>query len=300
MAWIESHQEVGGHPKTKKLARLLGVSLPAAVGHLHYLWWWATDYAQDGDLSRFDAYDIKDATHFEGDENALVKAFIESGYIDVDSDGKMHLHDWFEYAGKLAERRAKDRARKRASSTGTSAEIRQKSKGELTEIQPKTEGNPTEGKKTSDGTPTESARIPYVPNLTQPNITKPNITKPNQTEPNRSAGDPPLHERRFAEFWLAYPKKVGKASCLKAWMKLKPSAELFERIMAALTSQKASEQWQREGGRFIPNPLTWINQGRWDDEPVGASAPVSQTSTGTSGILNKLREMYEAEGGDES
>lgn len=300
MAWIESHQEVGGHPKTKKLARLLGVSLPAAVGHLHYLWWWATDYAQDGNLSRFDAYDIKDATHFEGDENTLIKALIESGYIDVDGDGKMHLHDWFEYAGKLAERRAKDRARKRASSTGTSAEIRQKSKGDLTEIQSKTEGNPTESKMTSDGTPTESARIPYVPNLTQPNITKHNLTKPNQTEPNHSAGDPPIQERRFAEFWLAYPKKVGKASCLKAWLKLKPNAELFERIMTALDKQKTSDQWQREGGRFIPNPLTWINQGRWDDEPVGASAPVAQTSTGTSGILNKLREMYAAEGGDDS
>jgi hypothetical protein len=27
-----------------------------------------------------------------------------------------------------------------------------------------------------------------------------------------------------------------------------------------------ADQWQRENGRFIPNPATWINQGRWDDE----------------------------------
>ena len=36
-----------------KLARRLGVSLPAAIGHLHLLWWWAMDYAQDGDLTRW-------------------------------------------------------------------------------------------------------------------------------------------------------------------------------------------------------------------------------------------------------
>ena len=38
--------------------------------------------------------------------------------------------------------------------------------------------------------------------------------------------------------------------------------------MQAVATAKTSEQWLREGGRFIPNPSTWINQGRWDDEPL--------------------------------
>lgn len=277
MAWIESHQQVGRHPKTKKLARLLGISLPAAVGHIHYLWWWALDYAQDGDLSRFDDYDIKDAVHWDGDEKELMNAFVESGYIDFNDDGGIFLHDWFEYAGKLAERRAKDRARKAEAS-----ERARKSR----EIQ-----------RNSDGKDAEGARTPSVPNQTKPNHTIPNQTTPNQTIPNQPDGDPPLQERRFAEFWQAYPKKVGKASCLKAWMKLKPDTDLFSQIMNALTKQKASEQWQREAGRFIPNPLTWINQGRWDDEPVDTTGAAAQTGTGTGGMLNKLREMYAAEGG---
>ena len=54
----------------------------------------------------------------------------------------------------------------------------------------------------------------------------------------------------------------------KAWEKAKPDAELFEKIMQAVATAKTSEQWLREGGRFIPNPSTWINQGRWDDEPL--------------------------------
>jgi hypothetical protein len=43
--------------------------------------------------------------------------------------------------------------------------------------------------------------------------------------------------------------------------------EQFERIMTALDAQCAWPQWTREGGRFIPHPSTWLNQGRWDDEP---------------------------------
>lgn len=76
----------------------------------------------------------------------------------------------------------------------------------------------------------------------------------------------PVAEQRFAEFWKIYPKKVGKAAAMKAWKRAKIDADLFDRILEAVESAKASEQWQREGGRFIPNPTTWINQGRWDDE----------------------------------
>lgn len=82
---------------------------------------------------------------------------------------------------------------------------------------------------------------------------------------------PDAQERRFAEFWAAYPKKVGKKAAQTAWNRLKPDAALFESIMQAVSVAKTSEQWVREGGRYIPNPSTWINQGRWDDElpPTG-------------------------------
>ena len=52
---------VMAHPKTKKLARLLGVSVPTVVGHLHGIWYWALDFAQDGDLHQYDPEEIADA-----------------------------------------------------------------------------------------------------------------------------------------------------------------------------------------------------------------------------------------------
>ena len=49
-------------------------------------------------------------------------------------------------------------------------------------------------------------------------------------------------------------------------MKVKPTADLFQRMLEAIKEQTASEQWKRDNGQYIPNPATWLNQGRWDDE----------------------------------
>ena len=75
----------------------------------------------------------------------------------------------------------------------------------------------------------------------------------------------------FERFWEAYPKKVGKVAARKAWEKIyggpmRSSAPAVDAVVEALERQTRSEQWTKEGGRYIPNPATWLNQGRWEDE----------------------------------
>ena len=94
MAWIKSFQELLSHPKTKRLARMLGVTLPDVVGRLHLLWWWAMNYAKDGNLSKYDASDIADAVEWDGDQGLLLNALIKTGFIDKNKDGTMVLRDW--------------------------------------------------------------------------------------------------------------------------------------------------------------------------------------------------------------
>lgn len=113
MAWIESHQELARHPKTARLARLLGVSKPCAIGYLHLFWWWCMDYARDGDLSGFTPDEIADGALWEGDATHLVECLQSAGFVDGDK-----VHDWHEYAGKLIQRRAADADRKRNSRAG--------------------------------------------------------------------------------------------------------------------------------------------------------------------------------------
>ena len=94
MAWIESHQSLARHPKMRRLARKLGVSTPTAIGHLHLLWWWALDYAPDGELSGVDTVDIEDAMEWTGEPGVMCRALITTGFVDDDGDGGLWLHDW--------------------------------------------------------------------------------------------------------------------------------------------------------------------------------------------------------------
>lgn len=73
-------------------------------------------------------------------------------------------------------------------------------------------------------------------------------------------------KKRFDLFWAAYPNKTGKGAAEKSWNKLRPTKELFSQIMEVLQKAVRCEQWVRENGRYIPNPATWLNQRRWEDE----------------------------------
>lgn len=78
---------------------------------------------------------------------------------------------------------------------------------------------------------------------------------------------------RFAAFWAAYPLKVGKDAAWRSWQKRRPDAELASVMLRALDSQAAF--LARDGGKYIPNPSTWLNQGRWQDEPPAIAEPKS-------------------------
>jgi len=79
----------------------------------------------------------------------------------------------------------------------------------------------------------------------------------------------------FDIFWKAYPKKIGKGAALKKWEGLKRTGKLppVDTVLSAIENQKTWEQWQKDEGQFIPNPATWLNQGRWDDEPPEGGKP---------------------------
>lgn len=71
---------------------------------------------------------------------------------------------------------------------------------------------------------------------------------------------------RFSRFWEKYPKKRGKGAAERAWSKIKPDEMLFQVILAALDHQRGSPDWIKAGGRFVPNPATWLNERRWEDD----------------------------------
>jgi hypothetical protein len=81
----------------------------------------------------------------------------------------------------------------------------------------------------------------------------------------------PVAPGEFEQFWAAYPKKVGKQAAQKAFRNAHNRPRIDD-LLQAIDQARRSEQWRKDGGQFIPNPATWLNQGRWDDEPVQVAA----------------------------
>lgn len=74
-------------------------------------------------------------------------------------------------------------------------------------------------------------------------------------------------ENGFDTFWNSYPRKIGKDKARTLWKSKKPNLEI---VLKAITWQVNSKSWQ-DG--FIPNPSTYLNQGRWKDEQPDEGKP---------------------------
>jgi hypothetical protein len=239
VSWIESHQSLDSHPKTRRAAKLLGVSIPAVIGHLHILWHWALDYAPDGDLSGLTSDEIADGAMWDGGAQEFVDALTNcgigdhAGFIDATDDG-LCLHDWYDYAGKLVERRKEDAARKR-------------------EARKTSSDTPDEEEKTSGGRPVDGRKdgVRTVPNRTVPNRTTPKSKA-------LSAG-----ADVFESFWTLYPRKEGRGQAKRAWTGALKKATV-DTILAGL--RKRIPDFEERDRQFIPLPATWLNGERWGDE----------------------------------
>ena len=119
------------------------------------------------------------------------------------------------------------------------------------------------------------------PSTVKPSTGNPLTENPPQLSTDISSKDlnnPPIAPRGgeaedFDRFWQAYPKKVGKQAARKAFHRVKTPVES---LLRAISEQKRSDQWSRDGGRFVPNPATWLNQGRWEDELPTVQQPRGQ------------------------
>lgn len=87
-------------------------------------------------------------------------------------------------------------------------------------------------------------------------------------------------EPSFLEFWEIYPRKEGKKPCFTKWLTIDPDEALFAKIIDSVTRYKLTYQWSRK--EFIPMPLTYLNQERWDNEvppPMQSRAPGGAANT---------------------
>jgi hypothetical protein len=112
MAWIKSDQSLANHPKLILLARELGITKVKALGHLHLLWYWVLEYADDGELKYLDL--LPDACEWEDDPQKFIEALIKYEFIDQLGE-KYVIHDWLDYSGAFYEKKLYNRIKKQES-----------------------------------------------------------------------------------------------------------------------------------------------------------------------------------------
>lgn len=74
------------------------------------------------------------------------------------------------------------------------------------------------------------------------------------------------YSEQFEQWWNIYPRKVGKKAAYSSYRRCGVGNDV---LIPAVQTQVESDEWK---GGFIPNPATWLNQGRWEDVVVTQSS----------------------------
>lgn len=255
--WIESHQSLRNHPKVKKAARLAGINEFEMIGRLHCLWWWAIDYAPDGDVTKYSAEDIEAAIDWSGIPYAFYNALVDCGFnghcglLEKTGDSVL-IHDWHKYGGKIIDSREKDAERKR------------------------------NARRTSDGHPTDGAKTADVDKIREDNITEDNSTEDNKQADTPAAPDKlnelqhmvlaTFNAKRFKNqtqaalvaAWDRYPEQNVKSACTWAATKGFGLGQAIASIEKALPKWDGPKPSRNGNGPARPSMIDVIREAQKD------------------------------------
>ena len=112
--WVESSIDIADHPKTLRLAELLGMDIQKTVGAIHLLWHFAMKFAwRDGDMEKFGEIAVARGSRWEGDPHKFIEALRQSGFLEG-----LKIHDWLDCAGKIVNSRIYNEFRRKTPSNG--------------------------------------------------------------------------------------------------------------------------------------------------------------------------------------
>lgn len=117
------------------------------------------------------------------------------------------------------------------------------------------------------GNDTESEQIQYDKNAVALSPVKPSLTinhQPPTTNKKERAPKGASYSPDFEAWYSGYPHKIGKDAAAKAFVKVMARgdvtiAQLMGGVQGYIKTKGADTPWC--------NPATWLNQGRWQDQP---------------------------------
>lgn len=263
--WIKMRSNLWDDPRISKLCDLTNSSEAAVIGALYWLWACADQHSVDGVMRGLTLGAIDRKAGLVG----LGKALIEIEWLADHPEG-VRIIRFDEHNGKSAKRRCSESVRKMSARDADKMQIFY---GQNTDINQQSCA-PREREENKE-------------------------LKPSRAKDALDEGGDPIPQNQspskpddFDQFWSAYPTKVGKEAARKAWGRAKQKPSL-ETILEAISKQKTSARWTKDGGQYIPNPATWINQGRWADEIEDAPAASAGAPNGVRSRFQRTNRGWE-------
>ena len=112
----------------------------------------------------------------------------------------------------------------------------------------------------------------------------------------KSAAIPDSANDDFTKFWAAYPRREKKVATEKIFLKLAGDGTLppIDVLLAAISTRRATPDWTRDKGQYIPLPTSWLNDRRWDDEISGNGHNNGAAKQSQSSLFDKANAAWEA------
>jgi len=231
--WIPMRTGLADDPAVIAIAARLGLDEDSVVGKLHRVWSWANHQTLDGHAPSVTSVWLDRYARAPGFADALA----EAGWLEVTETGL-----WF----PKFDRYNSEPAKKRALAAKRQSRRRHANRHAPSATQALPEKRREEKKETTPQPPGESAVSPDVRRL-----------------------DVPAAFLRFWAAWPKHPRKAAKGKCAELWAKKKLEAQA-EHIVAVVQAMKLSEDWTKEDGQYIPGPLGWLRQEKWDGVELDA------------------------------
>jgi hypothetical protein len=286
--WIKMQTDLSEDPIVIAIAAKLGIDEFSVVGRLHRLWSWADRHLADGLALGVTAEWIDQFVHCNGFSNALIEAgwlsrFEKGALLDSSRNLLDFGADTLLDSSRILLESFLDSSRNLLDSRvggGLGGVVFPRF---FKHLQGKT--NPTTKTKTN---PTRAREI----EKNRESLLDFEIEKEIEKAPSRIEKQIEKDEA-FSIFWKRYPRKDSKVAAQKAYAKLAPNAALQETLLSALDRSCKTEQWMRDGGKYIPFASTWLNQRRWEDAGIAMNGVEMELPSLQAQVRNSRGELID-------
>lgn len=235
--WIKMRNDLPNDPAVYKIAALTRLDRFAVIGRLYAFWSWADKHAVDGRVDGATSTVVDDVVRHDGFAESLAAV----RWLEISEDSITLPHH---------ERHNGESGKERGLKNARQARWRQ-----------------SKTTQASTDVDVQASTSPSTEPSTREEKRREEKKEQKNSSPTRVGGT------RFEEFWAVYPRHVARKVVEQRWKNRK-----LDRVADSIIANvrlRLSGDWCGKDMQFIPLPLTYVNQDRWDDETDAHGKPAN-------------------------